>query len=337
MGRSPTGLKRGPWTPEEDQKLLAYIQKHGHGSWRSLPEKAGLQRCGKSCRLRWINYLRPDIKRGKFSLHEQKTIIRLHALLGNRWSAIASHLPKRTDNEIKNYWNTHIKKRLAMMGIDPATHKPMVAALGSSNGDPKKVSNLTHMAQWESARLEAEARLVRESSKVHHNDQQPGLPRPHPTPRFNKIAAARLGAPHCLDILKAWQRVQLKSILIDNYGGNHGSNLDSLTFPSNYILENAKALSTNIASVHSNEGLFTTCQDMNFEAGGAWNLGTFNIGDDDLIKGFSNLLFNSCETDHFVQSNIDKDGKNGCNDGISEDDENMNYWDDMFNLVDCGP
>ncbi|KAK8511746.1 hypothetical protein V6N13_029340 [Hibiscus sabdariffa] len=143
MGRSPCridagGLKRGPWTPEEDQKLMAYIQKHGHGSWRSLPEKAGLERCGKSCRLRWINYLRPDIKRGKFSLQEQKTIIQLHALLGNRWSAIATYLPQRTDNEIKNYWNTHIKKRLVTMGIDPLTHRPMVAPIGSANGDPKK-------------------------------------------------------------------------------------------------------------------------------------------------------------------------------------------------------
>nr|USF89584.1 SBG9A1 [Cabomba caroliniana] len=168
MGRSPCcekiGLKKGPWTPEEDQKLLAYIEEHGHGSWRALPIKAGLLRCGKSCRLRWTNYLRPDIKRGKFSLQEEQTIIQLHALLGNRWSAIATHLPKRTDNEIKNYWNTHLKKRLSKMGIDPVTHKPQSDALRCT-ADPhaKSAANLSHMAQWESARLEAEARLVRES------------------------------------------------------------------------------------------------------------------------------------------------------------------------------
>ncbi|KAK2655559.1 hypothetical protein Ddye_008611 [Dipteronia dyeriana] len=175
MGRSPccdkVGLKKGPWTPEEDQKLLAYIEEHGHGSWRALPAKAGLQRCGKSCRLRWTNYLRPDIKRGKFSLQEEQTIIQLHALLGNRWSAIATHLPKRTDNEIKNYWNTHLKKRLAKMGIDPVTHKPKNDALLSptSDGQSKNAANLSHMAQWESARLEAEARLVRESKLRSHN------------------------------------------------------------------------------------------------------------------------------------------------------------------------
>ncbi|XP_019432443.1 PREDICTED: transcription factor MYB34-like isoform X2 [Lupinus angustifolius] len=175
MGRSPccdkVGLKKGPWTPEEDQKLLAYIEEHGHGSWRALPSKAGLQRCGKSCRLRWTNYLRPDIKRGKFSLQEEQTIIQLHALLGNRWSAIATHLSKRTDNEIKNYWNTHLKKRLTKMGIDPITHKPKNDALLSSDGQSKTAANLSHMAQWESARLEAEARLVRESKLRSHSLQ----------------------------------------------------------------------------------------------------------------------------------------------------------------------
>ncbi|KAK6938156.1 SANT/Myb domain [Dillenia turbinata] len=117
MGRSPccdeNGLKKGPWTPEEDQKLVSYIQKHGHGSWRALPKHAGLNRCGKSCRLRWTNYLRPDIKRGKFSEEEEQTILHLHSVLGNK-----------TDNEIKNFWNTHLKKKLLQMGIDPMTHQP---------------------------------------------------------------------------------------------------------------------------------------------------------------------------------------------------------------------
>ncbi|KAK6940670.1 SANT/Myb domain [Dillenia turbinata] len=106
------GLKKGPWTPEEDKILINYIQLYGHGNWRALPKQAGLLRCGKSCRLRWTNYLRPDIKRGNFSKEEEDTIIKLHEMLGNRWSAIAAKLPGRTDNEIKNVWHTHLKKKL---------------------------------------------------------------------------------------------------------------------------------------------------------------------------------------------------------------------------------
>ncbi|KAI0503483.1 hypothetical protein KFK09_014417 [Dendrobium nobile] len=116
-GRQPCcekeGLKRGAWTAAEDKKLVAYITKHGHTNWRNLPKQAGLLRCGKSCRLRWINYLRPDVKRGKFTKEEEDIIISLHSELGNKWSKIASYLPGRTDNEIKNLWHTHIKKKIA--------------------------------------------------------------------------------------------------------------------------------------------------------------------------------------------------------------------------------
>ncbi|XP_059451489.1 transcription factor MYB3-like [Corylus avellana] len=117
------GTNKGAWSKQEDQKLIDYIRTHGEGCWRSLPKAAGLDRCGKSCRLRWINYLRPDIKRGNFGQDEEDLIIKLHALLGNRWSLIAGRLPGRTDNEVKNYWNSHIRRKLISMGIDPNNHR----------------------------------------------------------------------------------------------------------------------------------------------------------------------------------------------------------------------
>ncbi|KAJ9147593.1 hypothetical protein P3X46_029737 [Hevea brasiliensis] len=250
MGRSPccdkVGLKKGPWTPEEDQKLLAYIEEHGHGSWRALPAKAGLQRCGKSCRLRWTNYLRPDIKRGKFSLQEEQTIIQLHALLGNRWSAIATHLPKRTDNEIKNYWNTHLKKRLAKMGIDPVTHKPKNDTLLSSDGQSKNAANLSHMAQWESARLEAEARLVRESKLRSHSFQEQLSPAGYVSGSGSGSVSASASTlaqqQRSVDVLKAWNGGWSKSsegnigngLNTTGIGGDHlESPTSTLTFSEN--------------------------------------------------------------------------------------------------------
>ncbi|KAI4340585.1 hypothetical protein MLD38_025404 [Melastoma candidum] len=122
---SKVGLKRGPWTPEEDTVLVDYINRNGEGMWRTLPKRAGLLRCGKSCRLRWMNYLRPSVKHGHIEADEEDLILRLHRLLGNRWSLIAGRIPGRTDNEIKNYWNAHLRKKLIRQGIDPKTHRPI--------------------------------------------------------------------------------------------------------------------------------------------------------------------------------------------------------------------
>ncbi|KAL3497821.1 hypothetical protein ACH5RR_040553 [Cinchona calisaya] len=145
MARPPeNGVKKGPWSIEEDRKLIEFIEKHGQGNWQTLPKQAGLNRCGKSCRLRWTNYLRPGIKRGGFSAEEEATIIALHKDLGNKWSRIAAHLPRRTDNEIKNFWNTHLRKKLLKMGIDPKTHKPIpdLNLINHSQAQLLSISNL---------------------------------------------------------------------------------------------------------------------------------------------------------------------------------------------------
>ncbi|RCV32777.1 hypothetical protein SEVIR_7G015100v4 [Setaria viridis] len=128
MGRAPccdkNNVKKGPWSPEEDAKLKEFIEKHGTGgNWIALPQKAGLRRCGKSCRLRWLNYLRPNIKHGEFTEHEDRVICSMYASIGSRWSIIASQLPGRTDNDIKNYWNTKLKKKLLGSTATPPPHR----------------------------------------------------------------------------------------------------------------------------------------------------------------------------------------------------------------------
>ncbi|THG02311.1 transcription factor MYB16-like isoform X1 [Camellia sinensis] len=368
MGRTPccdkVGLKKGPWTPEEDQKLLAYIEEHGHGSWRALPSKAGLQRCGKSCRLRWTNYLRPDIKRGKFSLQEEQTIIQLHALLGNRWSAIATHLAKRTDNEIKNYWNTHLKKKLAKMGIDPLTHKPKNEALLSSHGPSKNAANLSHMAQWESARLEAEARLVRQS-KLRSNSLklQPQLGSTQPEFTSASISMNKnVAAQRCLDILNAWN------------GG--GEDLESPKSTMSF-LKNAPPIATtgvgessapaefiefvgNSGSQFMNEGeedwkglgnsmSYTSgIHDVAVE-GSAWSPESLRTSGNESVNGienfvetFTDLLLSNSGDRSFSEGGGESDSGGGgenCSGGSGSDyyEDNKNYWNSILDLVNSSP
>ncbi|XVF14305.1 hypothetical protein REPUB_Repub09cG0047500 [Reevesia pubescens] len=378
MGRSPccdkVGLKKGPWTPEEDQKLLAYIEEHGHGSWRALPAKAGLQRCGKSCRLRWTNYLRPDIKRGKFSLQEEQTIIQLHALLGNRWSAIATHLPKRTDNEIKNYWNTHLKKRLAKMGIDPITHKPKSDALLSTDGQSKNSANLSHMAQWESARLEAEARLVRES-KIRSHSLQHQLNPPSFAPSGSASASTSASAAQLVN-KTAWN-----SITGLGAAGDLESPTSTLTFSENappimstglgvssmpiiefvgttsgssetgIIKEEGEqewkglGSSTNLPDykdgMENSLSFTSSLHDMTISMEGGWtpeslrpNSNHVNV----MEEGFTNLLLNDSIDRRLSESGKESDeNSGGSGDGRDYYEDNKNYWNSILNLVNSSP
>ncbi|KAL2321990.1 hypothetical protein Fmac_026369 [Flemingia macrophylla] len=160
MGRPPCfdkiGNKKGPWTPEEDIILVSYIQEHGTGNWRSVPTNTGLMRCSKSCRLRWTNYLRPGIKRGNFTEHEEEMIIHLQALLGNRWAAIASYLPQRTDNDIKNYWNTHLKKKLKLKDQSGSDE-------GVDHQEGHSCSSSSHSrGQWE-RRLQTDIKMAKQA------------------------------------------------------------------------------------------------------------------------------------------------------------------------------
>ncbi|NP_001132068.2 Myb-related protein 306 [Zea mays] len=179
MGRPPccekAGLKKGPWSPEEDLLLVSYVQEHGPGNWRAVPCSTGLMRCSKSCRLRWTNYLRPGIKRGSFSDQEEKLIIHLQELLGNKWSAIASYLPERTDNDIKNYWNTHLKKKLAKTGARESGASAKTTKKSDRAAAPK--------GQWE-RRLQTNIHTARQALReaLSMDDTAPPAIKPEPLP-----------------------------------------------------------------------------------------------------------------------------------------------------------
>jgi myb proto-oncogene protein len=239
-----------------------------------------------------------------------------------RWSAIAAHLAKRTDNEIKNYWNTHLKKRLTKMGIDPVTHKLKSDALSSGSGHSKDAANLSHMAQWESARLEAEARLVRESKLVSN---------PSPAQLISKTPA-QPALPPCLDVLKAWQLGAWSKSTTSSMFPIPGDDLESPTSTLNF-----SANTLPVQTVAFNESTNTAerlddamaLQDMTCTMESVWLADSFRDGNENMplsyfMEGFANILaYNNC------------DGQNSSIAGESLDNEetNKNYWNSILNLV----
>ncbi|XP_054813508.1 transcription factor MYB7-like [Prosopis cineraria] len=199
-------MKRGLWSPEEDEKLIRFISIHGHNNWSSVPTLAGLQRCGKSCRLRWMNYLRPGLKKSSFTSEEEQVIIDVHRILGNRWAQIAKHLPGRTDNEIKNFWNSFIKKKFLSHGLNPQTQ---THTLLSSSSSSSSSASAFHKTETSAASCD-----ISVSYGIHSNNPNSFsfipmearsvpcsslVPKAQPLPIFNEQAVSSIISNHNYD------------------------------------------------------------------------------------------------------------------------------------------
>ncbi|KAM4126093.1 hypothetical protein ACB094_01G362500 [Castanea mollissima] len=152
--------RKGPWTVEEDRILMDYIRVHGKGKWSRIAKTTDLKRCGKSCRLRWINYLSPGVKRGDFSEEEEDLIIRLHNLLGNRWSLIAGRVPGRTDNQVKNHWNTHLCKKLGIKKGKTKVDSSLPSLSKKMGNNPTNVSLESNFEPLSNCNGETEAKTA---------------------------------------------------------------------------------------------------------------------------------------------------------------------------------
>ncbi|KAF8666847.1 hypothetical protein HU200_053366 [Digitaria exilis] len=210
---APPGMRKGPWTEEEDAQLVWFVRLFGERRWDFLAKVSGLRRTGKSCRLRWVNYLHPGLRRGRITADEERLILELHAQYGSRWSRIARSLPGRTDNEIKNYWRTRTRKQKA------AAHQATAAAASSSStvttttascsgGSPSSGdcgSVLTESALREigcgddDAELDEAASTTTASHQHHHQQQQKQQDSTITMDQFwNEIAAADAAASYMM-------------------------------------------------------------------------------------------------------------------------------------------
>nr|P81392.1 RecName: Full=Myb-related protein 306 [Antirrhinum majus]AAB23528.1 Myb oncoprotein homolog {clone 306} [Antirrhinum majus=snapdragons, J1:522, flowers, Peptide, 316 aa] [Antirrhinum majus] len=273
MGRPPCcdkiGVKKGPWTPEEDIILVSYIQEHGPGNWRAIPSNTGLLRCSKSCRLRWTNYLRPGIKRGDFTEHEEKMIIHLQALLGNRWAAIASYLPHRTDNDIKNYWNTHLKKKLEKLQ-SPENGKCQDG--NSSVDSDKSVSK----GQWE-RRLQTDIHMAKQAlcdalslDKTSSSTDDPKLSTVQTTQPRPFQASTYSSAENIARLLENWKKKSPVNASSTSQAGSSESTTTSFNYPSVCLSTSSPsegAISTNFISFNSsNSDILEDHDQAKFEA-----------------------------------------------------------------------
>ncbi|XP_021717997.1 transcription factor RAX3-like [Chenopodium quinoa] len=307
MGRAPccdkANVKKGPWSPEEDATLKAYIEQKGTGgNWIALPQKIGLKRCGKSCRLRWLNYLRPNIKHGGFTEEEENIICSLYLSIGSRWSIIAAQLPGRTDNDIKNYWNTRLKKKLM--------------------AKQRKEQTACRIIEQEIKR-ESETFMVNQTLNQvpYWAEQQTSMPMMHPS-----LAAHHLGNQDQLTRLltKIGGQFYDDSQLINNSGSYQYPTQDQL-----YVLDLSNAQASSAVAINSTTNVnFTQWLNTEYDVNGV----SMNMhqGQESFPPEFEAYFSNQSRFDgNESYSGVEV----GNNSSTTSNSAGSNSWEDMSSLV----
>ncbi|KAI3923857.1 hypothetical protein MKW92_007829 [Papaver armeniacum] len=217
---SARGVRKGAWCEEEDLLLRRCIEKYGEGKWRQVPLKAGLNRCRKSCRLRWCNYLKPNIKRGEFEADELDLIMRMHKLLGNRWSIIAGRLPGRTANDIKNLYNTRLKKKCFFKCKSEEEEVVIIKKLGDQTKNDH--GNYSHRRQARKSRL-PRPNMSTAADDCNDNRTMTKILRPLPRSFANKSQMVTNNAMGTM-VANINDRAKFSATLVDEHHDQFSSN-----------------------------------------------------------------------------------------------------------------
>ncbi|KAM0018871.1 putative transcription factor MYB-HB-like family [Helianthus debilis subsp. tardiflorus] len=301
-------MKKGSWNEEDDAQMLAFVTKQPTSSWQvGAPRKPGLRRCAKSCRLRKTNITRNDeVRHENFTPQEEELIIKLHSAIGSRWPIIAQQLPGRTDNDVKNYWNTKLKKKLSSMGIDPVTHRPFSQMLA----DYGNISGLTRTK----TKIGSLGRDTKNTFFITSQDQTQQLPTTgHLFPTFNndvKMEPPEAIKTDSLDLL-----TQLQAI---THGKDSSTTHDQTSFTQFHVSVAASCSSSSSSSCSTLnemtaqptfnwrdfliENAGNDDQKLNFEEVGG--VDEVVKGDTSLINGVTETMEDGCD-ESFVEAMLD--------------------------------